>query len=184
MKTVPALIRLLDTLTEIIGRIASCFALLLVVVTCYIVVTRYVFNTGSVAVQESLIYINSILVFVSIGFTLRHNAHVRVDIFYSRMSDRGKAWVNLLGTILLLLPVCVFLLWSCWSYVMSSWAILEGSREARGLPYVYLLKTLILVMPALLLLQGLAEFLRNLAVLFLQGDADFLEEEPAVSEVL
>lgn len=156
------LVALLDGLAELLGRFASVFAPLMLLVTCYIVVTRYLLNTGSVAVQDVVTYCNAVIFTLGAGYALKHDAHVRVDIFYGPASPRAKAYINLLGTLLLLFPVCVFLLWSCWAYVDSAWAIREGSPDTGGLPYVYLLKTLILVLAAVLMTQGLAEGLRNL----------------------
>lgn len=155
----------LDGLAELLGRLASVFAPLMLLVTCYIVVTRYVFNTGSVAVQDLVAYCNALLFTVGAGYTLKHDAHVRVDVFYSGASVRSKALINLLGSVLFLLPVMVFVLWSCWHYVANAWSIREGSPDTGGLPYVYLLKSLILVMGGVLICQGLAELLRNLQLL-------------------
>ncbi len=156
----------LDNFSEIVGKGAAYFSVLMVLVTCYVVITRYVFNTGSIAIQESVLYINAVVVFGAVGFTLKHNGHVRVDVIYGPASTRYKAWVNFLGTLFLLMPVTFFILIYSWDYVMSSWAIREDSPEANGLPYVYLLKSFILLMCLLLVLQGLAEIVRNFCVLF------------------
>lgn len=161
MRVLQRIVGFLDGLAELLGRFASVFAPLMLLVTCYVVVTRYLLNTGSVAVQDLVMYCNALIFTVGAGYTLKHDAHVRVDIFYSQTSPRIKALINLIGTLLLLLPVMVFLLWTCWNYVASAWAIREGSPDTGGLPYVYLLKTLILVMGAVLILQGLAEALRS-----------------------
>lgn len=178
MNKVTTIIKILDGFTEQLGRVSAYCAILMVLVTCYVVIGRYGFNTGSIAVQESVIYINAILVFFTVGFTLKHNGHVRVDIIYSGATPRYKAWVNLLGSVFLLLPVAVFILLSCWDYVMTSWAIREDSPEANGLPFVYLLKTSILLMCFILMLQGLTEILRNLTLLMVPAGADInLEEE-------
>jgi TRAP-type mannitol/chloroaromatic compound transport system permease small subunit len=99
------------------------------------------------------------------AYALQRDGHVRVDIFYRRRSERGRALTDLLGTLLLLLPTCVFILWSGWGYVADSWAVREASREAGGLPGVFLYKTLILLMPALLLVQGASMVLRATATL-------------------
>jgi TRAP-type mannitol/chloroaromatic compound transport system permease small subunit len=172
------LIGILDGLAEMLGRFASVFAPLMLLVTCYIVVTRYVLNTGSVAVQDLVTYCNALIFTLGAGYTLKHDAHVRVDIFYSPASPRAKAAINLLGSLLFLLPVMVFLLWACWQYVASAWAIREGSPDTGGLPYVYLLKTLILVMGGVLIAQGVAEALRSLLQLLEgQGPASSLEED-------
>lgn len=166
MRTVTAAIALLDRLSEGLGRGAAWLSVLLVLVTCGIVVGRYVFNLGSVAVQESLIYINAMLFMLCASYTLRHDGHVRVDIFYGRASPRHRAWVNLLGTLLLLLPTCLFLIVWSWDYVQAAWRIREDSPEPGGLPWVFLLKSLIPLMAALLILQGAAEALRAALQLF------------------
>ena len=99
------------------------------------------------------------------AYTLRFDGHVRVDIFYRDFSARHKALVDLLGSLFLLLPVCIFLLWSSWGYVASAWSLREGSGEAGGLPYVYLLKTLIPLSAFLLILQGIGQALASLGTL-------------------
>lgn len=110
-------------------------------------------------------YLHASVFLIASAYTLKHDEHVRVDIFYHRLSSKAKATVNLLGTILLLVPVIGFIGWSSWPYIESSWRILETSQEAAGLPLVYLLKSLILVMVAVMLLQAFAEILRSIAIL-------------------
>ena len=91
---------------------------------------------------------------------MQQEAHVRVDIIYSRLSSRNKAWIDLLGSLLLLLPVVSFIAWISWTYVIESWNVMEGSREAGGLPGVFLLKSLILVLAVMLILQALVQIAR------------------------
>jgi TRAP-type mannitol/chloroaromatic compound transport system permease small subunit len=157
----------LDWINRLIGTLVAWLALAMVLVTFVVVVMRYVFDTGSIALQESVTYLYAILFMLGAGYTLQQDGHVRVDILYQRFSRRGRAWVNLLGTLFLLLPVSVFLLLSSWGYVADAWAVREGSREAGGIHGVWLLKTLLLVMPMLMLVQGLIWMLRN--ALFLSG---------------
>jgi TRAP-type mannitol/chloroaromatic compound transport system permease small subunit len=166
LRAVTSAIRVIDALSEATGRFASVFASLMVLVTCYIVVDRYLFNAGSVAVQESITYMNTLLFMLGAAYTLKHNSHVRVDIFYGPASARAKAWINLCGTLLLLLPVAAFILVYCWNYVAASWAIRESSPDTGGLPWTWLLKSLMLVMAMLLFAQGIADVLRNLVFLF------------------
>ncbi|MCB2264061.1 MAG: TRAP transporter small permease subunit [Candidatus Thiosymbion ectosymbiont of Robbea hypermnestra] len=161
------------------GRVVSWFSLWMVLLSFLVVVLRYAFDLGWIAMQESVTYLHAALFMLGAAYTLRRNGHVRVDIFYQKLSRRGRAWVDLLGTLLLLTPVCVFIAWSGWGYVWESWAVLEGSREAGGIPGVYLLKTLIIVMPVLMLLQGLAWMLRS--GLFLAGVGDALPAEEGVA---
>jgi len=149
------------------GRIVSWLVLAMVVIMFFVVVLRYVFDTGWIALQESISYFHSIVFLMGAAYTLQHDAHVRVDIFYSRLNKTGKAWINLLGHIFILLPVMVFIIWVSWPYVINAWDVKESSREAGGLPGVYLIKSLILVMAALLIMQASALSLR--AVLQITG---------------
>jgi TRAP-type mannitol/chloroaromatic compound transport system permease small subunit len=159
------LIQLNNRLISAIGHCVSWAALVLVLTTCLIVILRYLFNIGSVALQESLLYLHSLIFLLGAAWTLQKDGHVRVDIFYRPLSAKGKAWVNALGTLLLLIPTCIFLFWISWQYVASSWSYFEGSRESGGIDGVFLLKTLLLVMPVLMILQGLANLLYSLLVI-------------------
>lgn len=169
----------LEALNEWVGRVLSWLTLLMVLVTFTVVVLRYVFDMGWIAMQESVTYMHALLFLGAAAYTLKHQGHVRVDIFFHKFSPRGRAWVDLLGSLILLMPVSVFIAWVSWDYVTSSWGLLEGSREAGGLPGVFLLKTMIPVMAGLLVLQGLANALR--CGLFLAGIQEampaLLEEE-------
>lgn len=155
----------LDRLAETTGRLLAWLTLAMVLTTVTIVILRYLFNSGSIALQESVTYLHATVFMLGAAYTLKHDAHVRVDILYQKLTPRGRAWVDLLGTLLLLFPVCLFMLYSSLDYVASSWAIQEGSREAGGLDGVYLLKTAMPVMAILLLLQGCSMLLRNILLI-------------------
>lgn len=144
------------------GRVVSWLTLLMVIVTFVIVVLRYLFDTGWIAVQESITYMHATVFLIGAAYTLQQDAHVRVDIFYSRFNQQTRAWVDLFGALCMLMPFMFFIAWMSWEYVISSWDVLEGSREAGGLPGVFLLKSLILVMTALLMLQAGAQVIRSL----------------------
>ena len=159
----------LDRFAELTGRVLAWLTLGIVLVTFAIVVMRYLFEAGSIALQESVSYLHAAVFMLGAAYTLKHDAHVRVDIFYQKMSPVKRAWVNLLGTLLLLFPVCVFIIVASYDYVAGSWAIQEGSREAGGLDAVFLLKTAIPMMAVLLLLQGLSMLLHS--VLIIAGKA-------------
>lgn len=159
------LILLNNRIMSAIGHGISWATLALVLITCLIVIMRYLFNVGSVALQESLLYMHSLIFLLGAAWTLQDDGHVRVDIFYRPLSPRGKAWVNTLGTLALLIPACGFLLWISMEYVVSSWSYFEGSRESGGLDGVFLLKTLLLIMPIMLILQGIANLLYNVLVI-------------------
>ena len=174
------LIRFIDALSDWTGRAVSWLTLGMVLVTFAVVVLRYLFDTGWIAVQEAITFMHALVFLLGAAYTLRHNGHVRVDIVYRKLAARGRAWVDLFGSLFLLLPMSLFILWISWDYVASSWALLEGSREAGGLPGVFLLKSAILLMAGLLALQGLALALRQVAILLGRAEADL---EPGPTEL-
>ncbi len=165
IKTLQQLRGLLDGFSEWTGRLSAWLALGLVLTTFAVVVLRYAFSIGSIALQESMLYFHASLFLLGAAYTLKHDAHVRVDILYRKLGEEGRAWVDLCGALFLLLPVCLFLLWSSWEYVSNAWALHEGSREAGGLPYVYLLKSLIPITSILLMLQGFSQVIDSLITL-------------------
>jgi TRAP-type mannitol/chloroaromatic compound transport system permease small subunit len=158
-------IQLIDLLNDIIGRGIAWLTVAMVLVTFLVVVLRYVFSIGWIGMQESVVYFHGLVFMLGAAYTLKQNGHVRVDIFYEKMQPKARAWVDLLGTVLLLIPFCVFVVYVSWNYVALSWSLLEGSREAGGLPGVFLLKTLIPVMAILVMLQGISQALRSILIL-------------------
>lgn len=153
------LIRVADAVNEISGRIAAWLAVALVLVVAGLVAVRYFFDLGSIAVQEAVLWLHGALFLLALGYALKHQAHVRVDVFSQRWDARTRARVECAGIALLLVPLCVFTLWISYEYVAASWGQREGSNSA-GLPGWYLVKTLIPLSAALLLLQALAELVR------------------------
>jgi len=137
-----------------LGRGVSWLSLVMVALTFGIVISRYGFNQGWIWMQESVTYLHATVFMVAAAWALQTDDHVRVDIFYRDRPDSYKNWVNLLGTLLFLVPFSVYLLLIGWDYVGASWAVREKSPEPGGLPLVFLLKSLILVLPALLLIQA------------------------------
>jgi len=154
------LIQRLEGISEWSGRATAWLTLFMVIITFLVVVLRYLFNTGWIALQESITYMHAFVFLLGAAYTLKHEGHVRVDIFYRKLSLKGQALVDLLGVIFLLLPVVLFITIASWDYVMGSWELLEGSPEAGGLPLVYILKSAMLFMTALLFIQGIALLLR------------------------
>ena len=165
MTALARIARLIDALNERAGRLFSWLAILMVLVQFVVVLQRYVFGIGSIWAQESIVYMHGLMFMVLAGYTLLHNAHVRVDVFYRVMSPARKACVDLLGTVLLLWPVCFLVFYVAFPYVESSWAVREGSRETSGIQGVYLLKSVILVFAVLLALQGLSTVIHALRIL-------------------
>lgn len=154
------LISVLDGFSEAVGRTISWLTLAMVVITFIIVVMRYLFQIGNIALQESVVYMHSFIFLLAAAYTLKHDGHVRVDIFYRPLSERKKAWVNLIGTVFLLLPVCAVIFYFSWDYVAQSWTLKESSQEAGGIAYLYVLKSSIIIMPIMVILQGISELAR------------------------
>ena len=166
------IVGLVNTLSEGVGRTMSWLTLAMVVVTFVVVILRYLFNIGWIAMQETVTWMHALVFMLGAAYTLRHDGHVRVDIFYRNASRRTKAWIDLLGTLLLLLPACIYIGWFSWGYVADSWAVQEASKETGGLPGLFLLKSSMLVMAGLLILQGLAQALTSLLVLLGRAPAE------------
>lgn len=178
MAALAAFVRLIDRLNDTIGRGVAWLTLAMVLITFAVVVLRYIYSIGWVWMQESYVWLNGIVFMLGAGYTLLHNGHVRVDIIYRTASPRYKAIIDIFGSFVLLLPMVTVVFWVSFNYVVASWLKFEESREAGGLPGLFLLKTVILAFCLLLGLQGLA--LAGRSVLSLAGVADFrpVDEEP------
>lgn len=156
---------LIDRFTTAIGRAVAWLALVIVVLQFALVVARYVFGFGSIWLTETVVYANAALFLLAAAWTLRAGGHVRVDVFYAQASARRRALIDLAGSLLLLLPFALVLLWLSAPYAARSWAVLERSQESSGLPLVFLLKTLIPVFALMMALQGVAQAIRALSAL-------------------
>lgn len=156
------LIQSLDTLTEYTGRLLAWFIAAAVLGTVGIVVLRYAVGVNTILLQDLVMYLHGFAFMLAIPYALKHDAHVRVDLLYSRLGVRGRQIVNLIGHLVLLFPTGIAMILYSQGYVANAWRIREGSQEVGGIHGVYLLKTLIPAMAVLLMLQGLAETLRIL----------------------
>jgi tripartite ATP-independent transporter DctM subunit len=148
----------LDRISILSGQLTSWLTVIMVIVTVVVVVMRYVFDAGAVWLQESVVWMHAVVFMVGAAYTLQQDEHVRVDIFYRDMSEKRRAWVDMAGTLLFLLPLCAFLGYKAWDFVAVSWQLGESSREPGGMPYplVPLLKSVLLLMPLLLAVQGVS----------------------------
>ena len=155
----------LDAVSRRTGQAIAWLTLALGLAGTAVVVLRYAFDTGFIWMQESLTWMHALTFMLGAAYTLEADEHVRVDVFYRGWSVRTRAVVDLLGTLLFLLPLCAFLLWASYPYVAGAWRIAERSREAGGLPALYLLKTAIPAMAVLLALQGVSGALRCIVTL-------------------
>ncbi len=155
----------IDALNEGIGRLLAWLTLAMVLLTFLVVVLRYGFDLGWIAMQETVTYLHALVFMGAAAYTLKRDGHVRVDIFYSKFSTRGQTWVDLGGTLFLLIPICLLILIGSFDYVATSWTRLEGSFETGGLPLVFVIKGFIPLFAGLLLLQAIARILHCLEVL-------------------
>jgi TRAP-type mannitol/chloroaromatic compound transport system permease small subunit len=151
-----------DKINDHIGRGVAWLALIMVLVQFAVVVMRYVFGISYLMVQESIVYMHGLIFLIASGYTLLHNEHVRIDIFYGNVSQKRKALIDFMGVFTILLPVCALIWITAWPYISLSWRVLEGSPEMSGIPAVFLLKSTILAAVTLLALQGISLAVRSL----------------------
>ena len=162
----------ISKLNRFIGQSVAWCSLFLVLLVFTIAIMRYAFKLGSISMQEVVIYLHGMIFMLGASYAMVDDEHVRVDVFYARLSKRRKAWINLAGCSLFLLPMCWFIFTNSFAYVAMSWQISESSSESGGLPYLYLLKSLILIMPILLALQSIAVILQSFITIQTRPDAD------------
>ncbi len=157
----------ISALNEFIGKLAAWLVLALVLLICYDVTMRYLFQQGSVALQELEWHLFALIFLLGAAYTYKHDAHVRVDLIYNSrfVTDVQRAWINIFGIILFLLPFCALILVTSGPFVENAFNYMEGSPDPGGLPYRFILKGSLLVAFALLVLQGIAELLRQVLVL-------------------
>ena len=160
-----SIVTTIDKWTLRIGRAVAWLLTLMVALQSLIVILRYGFDIGSIALQDSVIYLHAACFMLGIAYTLKVDGHVRVDIFYRQFSPQKKAAVNLFGAVFFVMPLCLFIFTTSFQYVQQAWQFKEHSSDAGGLPFVYLLKTLIPLLAAGLLLQSIAEIGRSILTL-------------------
>jgi len=179
-----AVARAIDRLTDRIGTMVSWLVVLMVLIGAYNAVARYLgrflgANLSSNLYLELQWYLFSVLFLLGAAYALKHDAHVRVDVLSSRLSAKWRAWINIMGTVLFLIPFTVFAIWLSWPAVRNSWVVREASPDPGGLPR-YPLKAVILLGLALLLLQGVAELIKEIAKL--RGAMEEAPRRPATHE--
>lgn len=172
MKLVEMLCRFIDRLNFLVGQFVSWVTLLVVLVVFTDVVMRYVFKTSYVFTQEMEWHLFAFIFLMGAGYTLLKDGHVRVDIFYQRMSPRGRAWINLLGVLLLLIPGCYLVITTSYKFALTSWSIQEGSPDPGGIPYRFVIKSMIPIGFSLILLQGISLGLKSFLTILGKVDDD------------
>ena len=167
LRILEAVAALIDRVSEWVGRLSAWLVVLMVALVCYDVAMRYLFQSGSIALQELEWHLFALIFLLGGAYTLKYDEHVRVDIFYQArwMSDRRRALVDLFGCLLMLLPFCGLMIYSSIPFVMQSYGWGETSPDPGGLPYRWLLKAMIPFGFALLMLQGVSMMARCLRVL-------------------
>lgn len=158
---------LFDRISSTSGKITAWLTLAMVIVMSIIVVMRYLFDAGFIWLQESVTWMHATVFMVGAAYTLLHEEHVRVDIFYRDMNTRRRAIVDTIGVALFLLPLCALLAFKAYDFAALSWSIHESSREPGGMPYplIPILKSIVIVMPIAVALQGVSLLLRSLATI-------------------
>ena len=137
----------------------------MVLITCLVVIMRYILGLGSVLLQDIVLYLHASLFLLGASFAFKRDSHVRVDIFYRDLSNKNKSVINLVGNLVLLQPLCLVIFLYSWGFVEFSWQIMESSPEPDGLPFVYIQKTLLLLMSFFLWIQSISEILKSLILL-------------------
>lgn len=162
--------RVIDRLNEAVGKTVRWLVVVMLFITFAVAILRYGFSLGWVWLQESYVWMHGLVFMLVSAYTFLHDGHVRIDLIYGARSDRYRAWVDLLGVLLLLYPMLLVVGWTSLPYVVLSWERLETSGSSGGLPGLFLLKTSILIFVILLALQGLSRILTSLVVLMGRGD--------------
>ena len=185
MKDPNPFVRFADWMTDRLGRFVSWLVLIMVLIGAYNAIVRYLgrfigISLGSNLYLELQWYLFSLIFLLGAGYALKENAHVRVDVIYGRVGRRARAWINVVGSVLMLIPFCLFVLWVSWPAIRNSWVIREVSADPGGLPR-YPLKAVILACFTLLLVQGVAELVKDVRVLR-GGDDDAPDESTGADE--
>ena len=157
----------LEQFSECTGKMVSWLVLAMVLLVSYDVIMRYFFQSGSVALQEMEWHLFSLIFLIGAAYTLKHDDHVRLDLFYKSkfMDDGRRAWIDLFGSIFLLIPFCILIISTAWPFVVQSYIHLEGSPDPGGLPYRWILKASIPLGFTFLLLQGISDIVKNLSII-------------------
>tara|TARA_B100000929_G_scaffold43813_1_gene31213 strand:+ start:451 stop:951 length:501 start_codon:yes stop_codon:yes gene_type:complete len=156
---------LTEQIMNIISKLLVYILLSMIVLVILTIFLRYFFSIGSISIQELIMYFHASIFMLGISYTYKENSHVKIDIFYNKLSEKNKTILSLIGVILLIIPFAIFIIFISFDMVSSSWSIFEGSSEAGGLDLVFILKSLIPLSGFLILLQALSELFKNLQIL-------------------
>jgi len=144
-----------------LGNILAVLVLLMIGLSFSSVIIHLIFSLVLISIQELIIYLHSTVFMLGIVYAFHHDKHVRIDIFYQNHNANKKKKINLVGSMVLLIPFFIFIVYVSYGYVYSSWSKLEGSPESGGLPLVFVLKSLILILPLSMISYALFKIMRN-----------------------
>lgn len=178
-----AISSLIEAIIEWAGKIVAWLTLFMLLAVVLVLILRHGFDLSAIPLKESVTYMHALVFMVGAAYTLKHNEHVRVDVFYQKFSPRKKAWVEILGFLFLLTPVCWFIYHYSYQTVAFNWALETGSNDPGGIPYLYALMGLLLVLPVSLFLQGLASTIKNWLFLAGHGENPNLSHSEELSNV-
>lgn len=165
MQILEKIVRLIDGFSDRVGHLVGWLTTLMVLIVFYDTVMRYAFNKGNVGLQELEWHLFAIVFLVGAAYTLKEGGHVRVDILFIKFSNKTKAWVDFLGTLIFLVPFCLMVIYSTQKFVGNSWAVREVSPDPGGLPARYILKTMIPLGFSLLIIQGISQIAKSLMII-------------------
>ncbi len=169
-------------INEWVGRAASWLTTLLVVIVCFDVTTRYLLNDTAAWIMELEWHLFALIFLLAAGYTLKHDRHVRVDLFYARFSKRDKAWVNLCGTAIFLIPWCILVVWTAFPFALDAYVQGEGSPDPGGLPGRWIIKFAIVLGALLLLLQALGVVAASILQLQHKAAPQDFDEDTRINE--
>lgn len=157
--------RYIDTLTEYIGRLTAAALLILTFLIVYDALSRYLFHSGSIALQELEWHLFDLVILLGISYALKEDAHVRVDIFYANFSTKTQAIINILSQLFFILPFSALIIYVGFDFVIQSFVQLEGSCDPGGLPYRYIIKSVMIISFSFVVLQSLSELVKRIKAL-------------------
>lgn len=147
----------ISTISEYITKYFFYIMFVLVIVN---ILLRYIFNINFIFMQELVMYLHAFIFLFGISICLKENSHVRIDVFSNKLDAEVKKYIEILGTVFLVIPFCLFVLYESTPIIIRSWEMLESSGEPGGLPFIYILKSAIYVFASLLLIQAIGRLVK------------------------
>ena len=150
----------LEKISIISEYITKYFFYIMFILVIVNILLRYIFNINFIFMQELVMYLHAFIFLFGISICLKENSHVRIDVFSNKLDAKAKKYIEILGTVFLIIPFCLFVLYESTPIIIRSWEMLESSGEPGGLPFIYILKSAIYVFASLLLIQALGKLVK------------------------